>query len=294
MTSKSSSCCSYKHQPSKTHTPKEAPGELSTFDVPKMDCPSEEGLIRTAFASLGEAVAFDFDLPNRKVSIYHAGSPDKVAATMKSLGLDAHRVSHKLINSESAKKAREVETASNEREASVLKWLLGINVIMFFFELTVGIAAQSAGLIADSLDMFADAAVYVVALYAVGKAAKTKLRAAHLSGWLELFLAIGLLIEVVRRVILGGAPASMLMMGVGSLALIANIACLVLIYQVRNNGTHLKASMIFSANDVIANAGVIIAGALVAITGSQIPDLIIGAIVGIIVLGGARRILLLR
>jgi Co/Zn/Cd efflux system component len=56
----------------------------------------------------------------------------------------------------------------------------------------------------------------------------------------------------------------------------------------------MKASYIFSANDVIANAGVIAAGALVWATGSPYPDLVIGTIVAFIVLNGARRILKLR
>ena len=56
----------------------------------------------------------------------------------------------------------------------------------------------------------------------------------------------------------------------------------------------MKASWIFSANDVLANIGVIAAGALVAWTGSSYPDLVIGTIVGLIVLNGARRILALK
>jgi Co/Zn/Cd efflux system component len=56
----------------------------------------------------------------------------------------------------------------------------------------------------------------------------------------------------------------------------------------------MKASHIFSANDVLANAGVIAAGVLVAWTGSAYPDLIIGTAIGLIVLNGARRILQLR
>ena len=93
---------------------------------------------------------------------------------------------------------------------------------------------------------------------------------------------------------MGSEPISLLMMGIGGLALMANVTCLILIYKVRNSGTHMKASMIFSANDVLANVGVILAGGLVAVTESQIPDLVIGVIIGLVVANGARRILLLR
>ncbi|GGA77332.1 sodium:proton antiporter [Neiella marina] len=303
MTSDPSQCCGCKSNKVDTSPSNEFPQSdpaltelnlVSVFSVPKMDCPSEENLIRTAFASFGETVSFDFDIPNRKVHVYHADSPEKVEVTIKSVGLGAQRLSLEHVDAESAKKILEEAKHNDSREAWVLKWLLGINAVMFFIEFAVGIVAQSAGLIADSLDMFADAAVYLVALYAVGKAAEAKLKAAHVSGWLQLILAAGLLIEVARRASMGSEPVSLLMMAIGGVALVANVICLMLIYNVRDNGSHMKASMIFSANDVIANAGVILAGLLVAVTGSQIPDLVIGVVIGLVVANGARRILSLR
>lgn len=109
------------------------------------------------------------------------------------------------------------------------------------------------------LDMLADAVIYGVSLYAVDKPARLKLKTAHFSGWLPLVLALGVIFEVVRRFLYGGEPVSELMMSMG----------------------------------VVANAGVITAGILVAVTGAQIPDLMIGGIIGLIVLSGARRNLLL-
>lgn len=267
---------------------------LSVFDVPKMDCPSEENLIRTAFAALDIEIVFKFDIPNRRVHIFHPDMADKVDETIGSVGLGATLVSFESVDRDTVQATREATKLNETREAQALRWLLAINASMFVLELCVGIVAQSTGLIADSLDMFADAAVYGVSLYAVGKAARLKLKAAHLAGWLQLALALGVLIEVLRRGIFGSEPVSILMMGMGTIALLANIVCLLLIFKSRNQGAHMKASWIFSANDVLANAGVIIAGTLVALTGSQIPDLIIGVIIGFIVLNGARRILLLR
>jgi len=81
---------------------------------------------------------------------------------------------------------------------------------------------------------------------------------------------------------------------VSLVALLANVTCLLLIARHRNAGVHMKASWIFSANDVLINVGVILAGALVAWTGSHYPDLVIGGLIGVIVLGGARRILALK
>lgn len=179
-------------------------------------------------------------------------------------------------------------------EAGVLRRLLLINALMFAVEIGLGWLAQSTGLIADSLDMFADAAVYGLALYAVGRSRALQLRAARASGWLQLLLALGALAEVLRRLVLGSEPEPPLMMGVAALALLANLACLALLARHREGSVHMRASWIFSTNDVLANLGVIAAGLLVAWTGSNWPDLLIGAAIGLLVLNGARRILLLR
>ena len=56
----------------------------------------------------------------------------------------------------------------------------------------------------------------------------------------------------------------------------------------------MKASWIFSTNDVLANLGVIGAGLLVGLTQSRFPDLVIGTIIAAIVMIGALRILRLR
>jgi Co/Zn/Cd efflux system component len=53
----------------------------------------------------------------------------------------------------------------------------------------------------------------------------------------------------------------------------------------------MRASWVFSKNDVIANLGVILAGVLVGWTGSRIPDLIIGFVVALIVFRGGLLIL---
>lgn len=181
--------------------------------------------------------------------------------------------------------------ARNDQERRTLLIVLGINAFMFVFELALGLLAESTGLIADSLDMLADASVYSISLYAVGKSAAMKTRAARFSGLSQIVLALLVLADVVRRFILGSDPVSGLMMGVGVIALIANAICLRLIAKHRHDGVHMRASLIFSQNDVIANAGVILSGGLVWFLGSRYPDLVIGLIIGAVVLRGGIRIL---
>ena len=148
-----------------------SPMQRSTFAVAKMDCPSEENLVRMALADASGVGALTFDLKARELTVAHEGAPDDVLARLVPLNLGA-RVLESI-------EGVEVEPVSSDpegdaAEARTLKWLLVINGAMFVFELIVGLIAQSTGLIADSLDMFADAAVYGLALYAVGRAAALK------------------------------------------------------------------------------------------------------------------------
>ncbi|WP_029408726.1 cation transporter [Thiomicrorhabdus sp. Milos-T2] len=182
----------------------------------------------------------------------------------------------------------EVTDASQKK---LLMLLLSINMTFFVFELGVGWYAESTGLIADSLDMLADALVYAIGIYAIGRAASIKANAALMSGYFQLVLALLIGLEIVRRYFFGSEPVSTLMIVMGILALIANAYCLKLIYKHRNGEVHMRASWIFSANDVIANIDVIISGILVFWLDSRWPDLIIGAVITLVLLYGAFHII---
>ncbi|ABE48962.1 cation transporter [Methylobacillus flagellatus] len=289
-TCQNKSCLGNCSTPLVTEPSVQMPATLSVFSIPKMDCPSEENLIRMVLGSAPEVGDLTFDLQARELKVLHYGASAAVLDKLTPLNLGA-----RLLMSEQTTAHDMIETDNdgNTGEARTLKILLAINGAMFLFEMAVGIIGESTGIIADSLDMFADAAVYGLALYAVGRAEDMKLRAAYCAGWLQMMLAMGTLLEVVRRFFFGSEPQSILMMGIGLIALVANVVCLYLIAKKRDRGAHMTASYIFSANDVIANAGVIVAGMLVAWTNSPYPDLVIGTIIAMFILNGARRILAL-
>ncbi len=180
---------------------------------------------------------------------------------------------------------------ADKLERKTLIALLSINGFMFVVEAVLGWYAQSTGLIADSLDMLADATVYGLSLYVVGKGIALQAKSATVSGVLQIVLGVGVLFEVVRRLAFGSEPQSALIISVGLAALVANVICLLLISKHRDGGVHMRASWIFSTNDVIANLGVILSGVLVWLIESRIPDLIIGTVISIIVIRGGIKIL---
>ena len=139
--------------------------------------------------------------------------------------------------------------------------------------------------------MLADATVYGIGIYVVGRAVRAKANAALISGYCEIILGLLIFIDIVRRVFVGSEPASMVIITVGSVALVANIICLKLIHSHKDGDVHMRASWIFSANDVIANAGVILSGVLVLWLDSRWPDLIVGIIIAVVILRGAKHII---
>lgn len=169
--------------------------------------------------------------------------------------------------------------------------LLAINAFMFLVEATTGWIAESTGLLADSLDMLADAGVYGLSLIAVGMGARRQAKVATFSGILQITLGASVLLEVLRRFLFGSNPFSLLMIGVGIAALMANIYCLTLLSRHRGSGVHMRASWIFSTNDVIANSGVIVSGGLVWVFGSRFPDLVVGGIISAVIVRGGIKIL---
>jgi Co/Zn/Cd efflux system component len=259
-----------------------------------MDCPSEEKLIRMALDSLNGIAFLQFDLTGRSLTAFHETDPSAILKKLEPLNFGAkHEKTEKLSEMEEGLLLGEKAKAQGQEksEASVLKILLVINAVMFVAEIILGYVAQSTGLIADAMDMFADAAVYGISLYAVGRIKSLQLKAARISGYAQMALAVFALSEVIRRFIFGSDPESGYMISVSLVALVANVICLMLISRHRESGVHMKAGLIFSANDVIANAGVIVAGILVHFMKSPYPDLVIGLIIATVVFRGTFSIL---
>lgn len=139
--------------------------------------------------------------------------------------------------------------------------------------------------------MLADAFVNSVALYAVGRATGVKTNVAFPCGGFQILIALGIGTDIIRRAISGSDPSSLLMFIVSIVALAVNTWCLKLITKEKESEVHMRASYIFSKNDVIANSGVILASIIIYFTGSRWPDLVIGAIITFVVLHGGIRIL---
>ncbi len=255
------------------------------FEITKMDCPSEENLIRMKLDGISGISNLDFDLLNRKLTIFHSGAIDQIEKSIYELNLGGKKIS--------TEQTVQTDFKENKNQKKLLWAVLAINFTFFIIEMVTGLISKSMGLVADSLDMLADSFVYGISLFAVGGTLIKKKRIAKLAGYFQITLAIIGFVEVLRR-FFGDEklPDFSTMIVVSIFALIANGICLYILQKSKSKEeAHMKASMIFTSNDVIINLGVIIAGILVNWLQSGKPDLIIGTIVFALVIQGAFRIL---
>ncbi len=185
----------------------------------------------------------------------------------------------------------EVDEHPDAAQRRVLHWALALNAAMFVIGFIAGIAAESTGLLADSLDMLADASAYGIGLAALGRSAFFKARAARLSGSLLMVLGVGVLVDVLRRGVAGAHPESTIMLAVATLSLLVNAIVLILLRPYRDGEVHLRATWIFTRVDVIANLAVICAALVVRWTVWDWIDLVVGGLIGIYVIKEAFEIL---
>lgn len=259
----------------------------SLFEISKMDCPSEENLIRMKVEPLDTVSYLDFDIPHRKLTVFHTGELKQIQESLAELDLGT-----KLLRSELSSEIFTPTNQKDKKQSKSLWMVLIINFSFFIIEMSTGWISKSMGLVADSLDMLADSFVYALSLMAVGASAIKKKRVAKLAGYFQIILALIGFLEVIRRFFVSEQlPDYKIMMGISLFALLANTASLFILQKSKSKDAHMQASMIFTSNDIIINIGVILAGGLVYYLQSPSPDLIIGAVVFVLVIRGALRIL---
>ena len=257
----------------------------TVYKIAKMDCPSEEQLIRMKLADEEQVRQLDFDIPNRMLTVYHAGDEQPITHKIDTLHLGSTFQETTITDDIIAQ-------SDSETQRKLLWQVLAINLAFFVIEIVAGFISGSMGLVADSLDMLADAIVYALALFAVGTSLVRKRKVARLSGYLQLTLAVAGVVEVGRRFLgYSETPVFQTMIIISMLALLGNAISLYLLKKSKSKEAHMQASMIFTSNDIIVNIGVISAGVMVYLTDSKIPDLVIGLIVFVVVTRGALKIL---
>lgn len=181
--------------------------------------------------------------------------------------------------------------ALRARQGKTLRIVLAINVALFLIEYGAGLLAASTALMADSLDSLGDALVYAASLYVLSRSARWRAGAALLKGLIMLAFALAVSGALVGKLLAPTLPAGELISGFGVLALAANASCLFLLTRHRSEDINMESVWLCSRNDLIANVGVVLAGAGVLLSGSAWPDLAVGGAIALLFLRSALYVI---
>lgn len=157
--------------------------------------------------------------------------------------------------------------------------VLGINAVMFVVVLLAGLWADSKALVADSGDNLGDALTYALSLLVIGHSMRWRAGAAVVKGAIQLVFGILILVGIIASLLGEPDPIGPAIMAMAAISLVANLACFALLLKHRNDDLNMRSVWLCSRNDVLANAGVIVAGVLVTWLGAFWPDLVVAALI---------------
>lgn len=156
-----------------------------------------------------------------------------------------------------------------------LWYVITINLVMFAVEMIGGIMAGSQALKADALDFMADSVTYGLSLWVIGKSMTTRANAALLKGISLLVMGAWVAGSSIYQILILQVPVAPLMSAIGLMALVANLASVVILRRYKDGDANVRSVWLCSRNDAIGNLAVIIASGAVWFTGSAWPDLVV-------------------
>lgn len=166
-----------------------------------------------------------------------------------------------------------------------------LNLAYFGVEFVVALHIGSLSLLADSADFFEDAAVNFLVVAALGWSARRRAQTGMFLSGVLLLPAVAFLWTLARKFSAPVPPEAVQLTFTGLGALAINLFCAFLLVRFRHHGGSLTNAAFLSArNDVVANIGIIGAGAVTALTRSIWPDIIVGLAIAAMNLDAARAV----
>ena len=159
-------------------------------------------------------------------------------------------------------------------------WIVvGLNVGYGLVEIVGGFLAGSQALKADALDFLGDGLITFLGLLAIGWSLLWRARSALIQGLFLGLLGLGVVASTIYRMIVQLPPEAELMGLFGIVALVVNVLAAAVLIPHRTGDANVRAVWLFSRNDAIGNAAVVVAAGLVTWTGTVWPDLVVALVI---------------
>ena len=165
-----------------------------------------------------------------------------------------------------------------------------LNVGYGLVEMVGGFLSGSQAVKADALDFLGDGFITFLGLLAIGWSLLWRARAALLQGIFLGLMGLGVLGTTAYRALVQQQPEAELMGALGLVALVVNVAAAAVLIPHRTGDANVRAVWLFSRNDAIGNAAVVLAAVLVAWTASPWPDLVVAVVIAGLFLNSAWSI----
>lgn len=171
-------------------------------------------------------------------------------------------------------------------------WLvIALNATMFGVEMVAGHMAKSQALQADALDFLGDALTYGISLAVIGASLRVRSTAALAKGASLLLMGLWVFGSTLYRLLHVGVPEAGVMGVVGLLALLTNLASVLLLVRYKDGDANVRSVWLCSRNDAIGNVAVMIAALGVWGTATGWPDLIVATIMAGLFLSSSFQII---
>ena len=170
--------------------------------------------------------------------------------------------------------------------------VIGINASMFIVEMTAGALSGSQALKVDALDFLGDSLTYGISLFVLGMSLQIRATAALIKGVSLALMGLWVFSSTAYQVLVLGLPSAPVMGAVGVLALVANLASVLVLMRYKDGDANVRSVWLCSRNDAIGNVAVIVAAGGVGLTGTAWPDLAVAGLMAGLFLWSSVQIIM--
>ncbi len=250
--------------------------ETVRYRVTGMDCASCAAKIEKAVRAAGVDNPH-VSLASQILTLNVRPTDERLVAVVSAVSDAGYHLDLLRSEDEATEEPKPTHMTAGYRQA--LWIVIGLNVGYGIIEMVGGILSGSQALKADALDFLGDGLITSLGLFAIGWSIVWRARSALIQGVFLGVLGLGVVGTTTYR-IFAGIPIEAGLMGMIALvALAVNVAAALVLVPHRAGDANVRAVWLFSRNDALGNAAVVVAAGLVAWSGSRWPDLIVAFVI---------------
>jgi Co/Zn/Cd efflux system component len=257
------------------------------YRVIGMDCADDAREIEHAARAVATVADVRVSVASQVMTLQLAGASDGAEDVERAVAA----IGYQLDRLDGAPEAGQPATHLTAGYRRALWLVVLLNVGYGVVEMVGGFLSDSQALKADALDFLGDGLITFLGLVAIGWGLAWRARSALLQGLFLGALGLSVLVNTLFRLQGGYEPEAKLMGAFGIVALVVNVGATLVLLPHRTGDANVRAVWLFSRNDAIGNAAVVIAAGLVAWWGTAWPDMIVALVIAGLFLHSAWSII---